>query len=201
MQIFFYFFFFTVEELEFSLFVFLCHVPHRERPRSTGNRIYLLRLHPEVFINNILNKSCFPELITKVTKERAQCTVPIRQPLTMLQCYFFIFLKKVIFYIGRSVKLSGEWRSQSVTSQRWSVERVLCFHHSQSELEPINTRDYCRVVWMQTVPIETQSTVRCVGFCPVWKVYMIHCISCTHVAGRLLVSVCFHSNKCSALAM
>lgn len=49
--------FFTVEELEFSLFVFLCHVPHREGPRSTGNRIYLLRLHPEVFINNILNKT------------------------------------------------------------------------------------------------------------------------------------------------
>lgn len=100
MQIFFNFFFFTVEELEFSLFVFLCHVPHRERPRSTGNRIYLLRLHPEVFINNILNKSCFPELITKVTKERAQCTVPIRQPLTMLQCYFFIFLKKLSFTSG-----------------------------------------------------------------------------------------------------
>lgn len=132
MQIFFYFFFFTVEELEFSLFVFLCHVPHRERPRSTGNRIYLLRLHPEVFINNILNKSCFPELITKVTKERAQCTVPIRQPLTMLQCYFFIFFLKS--YLLHQALCQTQWR---VTISECYFTKMKCWTGVVFSSQPI----------------------------------------------------------------
>ena len=50
---------------------------------------------------------------------------------------------------------------------------LLCFHHSWSKLEPINTRDLSHFTWewMLLVPIHIKDTLtECYGlFCPIWK--------------------------------